>query len=507
MNLSGSFSEVSIQDLLGFLRHGKRTGTLAIRRGEQKATVTLRDGKPLSARMPGVPRLGDLLLASGLSDPITVREAARVQAEEEVRRPLGQILVAFGAVDRPRLESLIQQQLELTLKRLAHWARDGGYTFFAGEPTPDGDLCLDLGEPRRATNSWAAQLQDDREVMLAIAEATLDESSRFGTLAPSQPAALRVHLVSNDSILCQQLTVALPSHLALKLVPQSVLPTESQLNPELHTNIEGPPPVLVVDLRNEDPSTKLNAMADHESSTSRAAAQIEEVTQARYEVLAQLHQRHPEIPIIAIVADGDSLHRALSVGAIAALPSRVLTLTACIENTSALITELWRTRIAQIDHPSSLRSEASEATLFQQPTTAILELMQSISSFAERAILFARAEEGLECAGAFGWSADGRPLAEATRGLRLDLSCAGALAQCLQDGKTRRLSLSPASLPARLAELIGDPTRGEVVIFPIADRNGKIASVLYTDNGELDAPLEGIERLQLASERFAARDA
>ncbi len=506
MNLSGNFNEVSIQDLLGFLRHGRRTGTLAIRRGEQKAIVTLRDGKPLSARMPGAPRLGDLLLASGLSDPITVREAARVQAEEEVRRPLGQILVAFGAIDRQRLESLIQQQLELTLKRLANWAHDGGYTFFAGEPTPDGDLCLDLGEQRRATNSWTAQLQDDREVMLAIAEATLDESSRFGTQASSQPLPVRVKLVSSDTILCQQLAAALPNPLALHLAPQLDLPTRRQLDPEFETATDCPPPVLVVDLRQEDLPTP--PADDDEKGDARLEEDRDGDREDRYEELAALHHRHPEIPIVAIVGDEDSLNRALSAGAIAALPPRVLTLTTCIENTTALVDKLWRGRStrasssARVDGP--IRPHADEAAVFQQSTTATLELMQSISGFAERAILFERTEGGLESAGAFGWSADGRPLAEATRGLCLDLSCAGALAQCLNDGKRRRLSLSPASLPPPLAQLIGDPTSKEVAIFPLHDRQGRITSVLYTDNGALDAPLDSIEGLQLATDRFAA---
>lgn len=485
MNLSGNFSEVSIQDLLGFLRHGKRTGTLAIRRGEQKAVVALRDGKPFSAQMAGAPRLGELLLASGLSDPITVREATRVQAEEEVWRPLGQILVAFGAIDRERLESLIQQQLELTLKRLSSWARDGGYTFFSGEPTHEGDLSLDLGEQRRHTSSWRAQLQDDREVMLAIAEATLDESGRGGPLASRRPLEVSVQLVSSDTILCQQLAAALPSRLASHLTSQPRLQTTPPTPNQLGAEREAPPPVLVVDLRLE------GIPRGHDPSSDEGD------DHPHCEELAQLHRRQPEIPIVAIIDSEDSFDRAFSVGAVAAVPARVLALTACIENAASLVETWWRDRAFATHDPTALKSK--EAVAAQRPTTATLELMQSISAFAERAILFERAEGGLESAGAFGWSADGRSLAEVTRGLCLDLSCAGALAQSLDDGKPRRLTLSPTSLPAPLAQLIGDPTSREVAILPLPDGHGGINSVLYTDNGTLDAPLEGIEVLQLAT--------
>jgi hypothetical protein len=491
MNLSGNLSDVSIEELLQFLRHGQRSGMLALRRGEQKAAVALRDGEPVSVQMPGIPRLGDLLLDSGLSDPITVREAARVQAEEEVRRPLGQILVAQGAIDRQRLKTLIEQQLDLALARLPEWARDGSYTFFAGEPTPDNDLSLDLGEPRRPTSEWSALVQQDREVLHAIARATLQDSEDEDTAVAVRADRTSVQVLTSDSMLFDQVAALLPRDLQ---PPQRLAAIEEAF----HGDGE-PSTVIVVDLRAKD---------------------------SGHDLLRAARRERPACPLVAVIDADGSPSQAFSSGAVSVAPAEAMALSTCIINLAEMLAGVWRQAASQqarskppgnaaaaVVHdpnettdggePSTIETARRDQDLAIKPDIAALDLMQSISSMTERAILFERNGDRLESAGAFGWSADGRPLAEVTRGLTLEIEAAGILARCLSDGEPSRVTLGAATLPEVLLRRIGPPASGEIVILPVAAPNGRVLSIFYADNGAIDAPLASLDALLAVAAELA----
>ncbi|MEM8932705.1 MAG: hypothetical protein AAGE94_16090, partial [Acidobacteriota bacterium] len=130
--------------------------------------------------------------------------------------------------------------------------------------------------------------------------------------------------------------------------------------------------------------------------------------------------------------------------------------------------------------------------------TMALNLMHIISESVERAVLFLVKADELSALGAFGFGADGRPLAEATRSLALPIAADNVLTRCLADGQPRSLGFDQASLPADLIDLLGRPHNGQVVVFPVMGSE-RVISVVYTDNGSSSRAIEDIELLELAT--------
>ena len=130
--------------------------------------------------------------------------------------------------------------------------------------------------------------------------------------------------------------------------------------------------------------------------------------------------------------------------------------------------------------------------------TVALNLMHIISESVERAVLFLVKREALVALGAFGSGKDGRPLAELTRGLRLDLAEDNALTRSLDIAEARALDFAEADLPPRLVELLVRPKNGQAVVFPVLGAQ-RVISVIYTDNGDHDETIEDVEILELAT--------
>ena len=130
--------------------------------------------------------------------------------------------------------------------------------------------------------------------------------------------------------------------------------------------------------------------------------------------------------------------------------------------------------------------------------TMALNLMHIISESVDRAVLFLVRKSDLLALGAFGFSSDGRTLAEATRGLNLPTREVNVLTRCLADGQPRSLSFEHANLPPEFANLIGRPHNGQIVVFPVMGSE-RVISVVYTDNGSNTRAIEDIELLELAT--------
>jgi hypothetical protein len=129
--------------------------------------------------------------------------------------------------------------------------------------------------------------------------------------------------------------------------------------------------------------------------------------------------------------------------------------------------------------------------------TVALNLMHIISESVERAVLFLVNRGQLVALGAFGDSS-GRPLAELTRGVRVDVEGEGALARSLETGEVQSVSFEEACLPEPFRSLVGRPRNGQVVVFPVLGSQ-RVISVIYTDNGDREEPVEDIDILELAT--------
>ncbi len=141
MAISGSLKDVSVADVMQFIHLGRRTGTLLLTRGAQRAMIGFHGGRLVSAQAPRTPKLGDLLISSGLLDRENLDLAVQAQALERERRSLGQVLVGSGAIDAEGLRQVIAQQIEQAVSEVMVWDA-GTFEFAIDDLRPIDDIAL-----------------------------------------------------------------------------------------------------------------------------------------------------------------------------------------------------------------------------------------------------------------------------------------------------------------------------------------------------------------------------
>lgn len=504
MAISGSLEDVSVADVMQFIHLGRRTGTLMLRRDDERGMIGFHGGKLVSAGSPGTPKLGELLTRADLVRREDLDEAVRVQESEPERRSLGQILISLEAVSPETLRRVIGQQIEQTISELVAWDR-GTFEFVVDDLRPVDDIALYPGDvvPDADINTQmvlleAARIFDERNRDASADEthpslAPVEDSSWLGepegaspatavAAPPEEPAALRLGPESDDEIGVHRLQIVtsdaeLTANLDRALPPgfAPVEPVGLQGAGKAHPGHEAP--IVVLDLR-------------------AGGVSVEE--------LARLRRTRHGSPLVAVSAPGGAPGRVYEAGAIAVLPPEPEAIVACVEN-------LARNRPRSARRGGAVIASAGEGTRVDRlrrvfgdlrsgliSATVALNLMHIISESVERAILFLVKRDGLSALGAFGVGSSGRPLAELTRGMTLSLDEDNALAHSYHQGEVVTVDFDEAQLPPRFVSVVGRPVNGKIVIFPVLGAQ-RVISVIYTDNGENDSPIEDIDILELAT--------
>ncbi len=523
MGISGSLKDVSVADVMQFVHLGRRTGTLLLTRGRERAMIGFHVGRLVSAQAPLTPKLGDLLVSSGTLEKGLLDRAIESQAREAERRSLGKILVGSGAIAAEDLRNVISQQIEQAVAEVMVW--DTGTFEFAiddlrpiddialypSDVIPDADINTQMvlleaarifDERNRspldatgsgsdtAVDSWGSSLGDSTHPSLlepppggagGLGAAVMEALASAGVGVPAllaPEAALQI--VSADAELGRHIADALAgelpqlSHIGLASLAEAGIAGG------------GEPPIVVLDLRAAGGVTPEQA--------------------------AHLHRRHPGASLIALVDPGTPFAPVYAAGALAALPPEVEAVVACVENVRAARRDLARgadgdEREArdERDHLEDARSGVARLRrVFGDlrsgliSATVALNLMHIISESVERAVLFLVKRDQLVALGAFGSDREGRPLAEVTRGIKLPLSPENALTRSLESGDVQSVDFDQAELPEPLRSLVGRPRTGQVVVFPVLGAQ-RVISVIYTDNGEREQPIEDIDILELAT--------
>ncbi|MGH9363121.1 MAG: DUF4388 domain-containing protein, partial [Thermoanaerobaculia bacterium] len=239
MSISGSLQDVSVADVMQFIHLGRRTGTLVLARGRERAMVGFHLGKLVSAQAPRTPKLGDLLVQAGLIDGAELQAAVAAQERAVERRTLGQLLVASGAIEPQALRNAVVQQIEQAVSEVIAWDR-GTFDFAVGDLRPVDDVALYPGDviPDADINTQmvlleAARIFDERnrgggattdETHPAAGEgraatALADPEAVVSTVAEPEPEAWgeddergvhRLQMVTSDAALADALEHALP---------------------------------------------------------------------------------------------------------------------------------------------------------------------------------------------------------------------------------------------------------------------------------------------------------
>lgn len=527
MGISGSLKDVSVADVMQFIHLGRRTGTLLLSRGGERAMIGFHGGRLVSAQAPHTPKLGDLLISSGMIDGGVLAAAIRSQNEELERRSLGQILVSSGSIDAQGLRQMIAEQIEQAVSEVMVW-ETGTFEFAIDDLRPIDDIALypsdvlpdadintqmvlleaarifdernrDGTHPALPAGSPAPHTPEPRQRSYSSGDGTYDagdsthptlnDTAGGAALALSagvsaDPAAepqwaeatlsgapthaaerLRLQIVSADITFGEQLAEALQEEVA----GTELVPIDHAGNAEPGE----PPPIVLLDLR-------------------RGGVTLEEA--------GPLRRAYPRASFIALVEPGTPFARVYEVGMMAALPAEVEAVVACVEN----VIESRRDLVRGALRPDTKSGVARLRRVFGDlrsgliSATVALNLMHIISESVERAVLFLVKRDHLVALGAFGSDPKGRPLAEVTRGLKVPLDLGSALAHSLDTGEVQSITFDEAELPDPFRSMVGPPKNGLVVIFPVLGAQ-RVISVIYTDNGDSDKPIEDIDILELAT--------
>ncbi len=512
MAISGNLEDVSVADVMQFIHLGRRTGALILRREGEQAMIGFHRGKLVSAGSPRTPRLGELLIGSDLLARDQLDRAVQTQRDEPEHRSLGQILIAQGAIGPESLRQVVGQQIEQTISELVGWDR-GTFEFVVDDLRPIDDIALYPGDvvPDADINTQmvlleAARIFDERnrdapggtdethpafgahgprgrlspaaesDAERGVAASVVAEAEAPAEIAWMTPAILdeigvhRLQIVTSDAALIEALDHALPPGFA------SVEPVGLRAAGKAFPGHESP--IVLLDLR---------------------------AGEVGIDELARLRRTRPGTPLVALVDPDASIGKIYESGALATLPPEVDAVISCVEN-------LARNRRRSALHPSlGGQPEAVESPGVERlrrvfgdlrsgliSATVALNLMHIISESVERAILFLVKRDGLSALGAFGMAADGRPLADRARGMTLPLRDENALTRSYQGGEVVSSAFAEAGLPPKLASALGPPANGRIVVFPVLGAQ-RVISVIYTDNGENESPIEDIDILELAT--------
>ncbi|HWM93641.1 MAG TPA: DUF4388 domain-containing protein [Thermoanaerobaculia bacterium] len=506
MGISGSLKDVSVADVMQFIHLGRRTGTLLLSQGTKRAMIGFHMGRLVSAQAPRTPKLGDLLISSGMIDRGILERAINSQQVEPERRSLGQILVGSGSIDPQGLRQVIAQQIEQAVSEVMVWDT-GNFEFaiddlrpiddialYPSDVLPDADINTQMvlleaarifdernrdraegrEDPRNASGGYAAgDATNPTMIMepapqplggsLMVAEADDLELREFPKHAAE---VLKLHLVSTDHGFAERLGEAL--HHEVAGVEVTTLAQAGTTNPG------EPQPVILLDLR------------------SGGGVSLEQA--------ASVHRARPKASLIALVDPGTSFVKAYEAGVLAAMPPDVEAVVACVENVIDTRRDLIRGGRAEEQRSgvARLRRVFGDLRSGLISATVALNLMHIVSESVERAILFLVKRDHLVALGAFGVDARGRPLAESTRAMKLEMQGESVLIHSLETGEVQSVEFDQSGLPEAFRQMVGRPKTGQVVVFPVLGAQ-RVISVIYTDNGDRDTPIEDIDILELAT--------
>src|SRR2546423_4020056 len=459
MSLSGNLEDVSVADAMQFIHLGGRTGTLTLLRGDLKAEIGFHQGRIVNASAPGTRRLGELLLEAGAIEAPTLDEALRKQGEEHPRRSLGQILVAMKAVDGDTIYRTIEQQIERTVYDLVTW-NQGTFHFALDDLKPIDDIAVVPGDVIRHLNL-------DTQMVLLDALRIFNERSRGvgqrnGGPASAPPVAWRP--------------------------PVPATPASQGRS--------APTPANGVPLLPDEARTRLQVVSGDREITDRLAQALPEITVARVSLrdagtpppgeppplvlidmrqggvaldsVSALRRARPRASILAIVDPGAQAAEVYQAGALAVVPCELDLVVACFRslarNRQDLMTGGSRADRINVNF-AKLRRIVGDLRSGLISSTISLSLMNIISESVERAVLLLVRREGLTALGAFGNSPGGQPLAQLTRGLKIDLASKNALTDSLADGQVRAIPFEEARFPPHFRQLVGKPRSGECAFF------------------------------------------
>ncbi len=512
MSLAGKLEDVPLADVMQFIHLGRRTGTLTLQRGLDEGEITFHHGAIVGARSPASRRIGELLLEEGILDRAGLDQALRRQSELEPPPTLGQILLDDGSVPVDAVRDAVRGQIEKTIYELVTWAH-GSFVFeldtlkpvddiavFPGDLLPDIDLNTQmvLLEAARIFDERNRAEGDDGRPGVRDAERRAGVAGLFGGDRAVARTGGATPTPPGQGITSIRLPEETAPADAVEPAPSPPLEIVTPFDELLAAQLEDSLEAQGVEVRRV-PAGEAGQHGPGEPSPV-VVFELHDGEEGARELM-QICRSRPGLPVICVLDDVTLTARAYEAGAAAAVPRDPEAVLGCFQSISRFRGLLARpapgepaarTAFAKLRRVVyDLRSGVFSATV-------ALNLMNIIAESVERAVLFLTKRESLTALGAFGFNEEGRPLAEATRGLHVPLEEGSALLEAIRAGRALSVSFEESGIPERLRQVLGPPRTGQVVLFPVLGSD-RVILLIYTDNGALDQPIEEIDIIDLAA--------
>lgn len=534
MALRGSLSDVPVVDVLQFIHMSGKSGTLVMTSGADSAVVELSDGNIAFARAPSSRSLGSVLVARGLLAEPDLERLLAEQQNAEVRPALGHLIVSEGLLSFDVLADCVRDQIHEAMLEIVSWQK-GEFQFHQKRLETIDDVRVDVEDllPAVALNTQfflleAMRLVDERlsETQGAVIPSPGAPSR---SASPSEPAS--VELVA-------RLPVELPSApvdaSALRMPAVWAEPTLPPIGgPSTGIRLRGAG-IMPVGL--DQPTLEVFATAlaargypvlghvpsRHVQEQFLGARQWPGSMVVLWRIrggerggadetlslMTDTLRAHPGWTIVALVSGNVELvARAYAAGARIVVPVRAKGTPSdlLIYAVEAVVERIWRDNSKEANaHAAEMRAWLAATRLTNemhragQRSSVALELMRVAAQVLDRSILFLAKGDSLIGLGAFGRTVTGQPMAEAMRGLALDLQPDTPLARGLVDGAAFVGSPSELGLGRVFFELAGAPAVDRAVLIPLVGPTRAIG-VLYGDNGNLTQTLRGLHTVELAA--------
>ncbi len=141
-SFKGDLSEISLPDILEFLRSSGKSGILTFRQERMKKSLHIKEGNVIfaSSNLPAE-RLGDLLLSWGMIEKDHFQQSVALLT---LKKRQGRILVEMGAITPKQLWDGVQNQIRHIVYSLFNW--DHGVFYFAEGDLPSHEnITADVG--------------------------------------------------------------------------------------------------------------------------------------------------------------------------------------------------------------------------------------------------------------------------------------------------------------------------------------------------------------------------
>jgi len=172
MGITGNLKTMALAELLQWLSHGQKTGTLAFDSGTFEKRIVFEQGTIISsASTDPAEYLGNFLTARGLTTEKQVNEAVARQKSEG--KLIGSLFVELGAITEDQLQEVLLLKAEESIYDIFTWEQ-GDFRFL------DGELPEETMVPMALDVQWIV-LEGSRRV---------DELSRLREYIPSPHCVL-----------------------------------------------------------------------------------------------------------------------------------------------------------------------------------------------------------------------------------------------------------------------------------------------------------------------------